>query len=92
MPLALYQNHPNPFNPNTVIRFYLPKAEEVKLDIYNVAGQRVKRLAEGRREMGYQELEWDGRNGSGAECSSGIYFYRLRAGKTSISRKMVLLR
>ena len=92
LPVTLYQNHPNPFNPQTVIRFYLPEAQEIFLDVYNVAGRRVARLAEGRREKGYHEVTWDGRNSSGTICSSGVYFNRLRAGKSSISRKMLIMR
>ena len=92
LPLTLHQNHPNPFNPNTVIRFYLPEVGDITLDIYNVLGQKVVRLAEGRWEKGLHEVPWDGRNGWGARCSSGVYFMRLRASKTTISRKMVLLR
>jgi hypothetical protein len=92
LPLTLYQNHPNPFNPRTAIRFYLPETQEVFLDIYDVAGKRVARLAEGRREKGFHEVVWDGRNSLGTSCSTGVYFSRLKAGKSTISRKMVLLR
>jgi hypothetical protein len=92
LPVTLYQNHPNPFNPQTVIRFYLPEAQEILLDVYNVAGERVARLAEGKKEKGYHDVTWDGRNGSGAVCSSGVYFSRLKAGKFTDARKMILLR
>jgi hypothetical protein len=92
LPMTLYQNHPNPFNPHTVIRFYLPEAQEVFLDVYDVAGERVATLAEGKREKGYYEVTWDGRNASGTVCSSGVYFSRLKAGKSTISRKMVITR
>ena len=92
LPVTLYQNHPNPFNPRTVIRFYLPEAQEIVLDVYNVAGERVARLAEGNWEKGYHEVIWDGRNGSGTVCSSGVYFSRLKAGKSTEVRKMILLR
>jgi flagellar hook assembly protein FlgD len=91
-PVTLYQNHPNPFNPQTVIRFYLPEAQEIFLDVYDVAGERVARLAEGKREKGFHEERWDGRNGSGVMCSSGVYFSRLKAGKSTISCKMVIMR
>jgi hypothetical protein len=92
LPVTLYQNRPNPFNPRTAIRFYLPETREIVLDVYDVAGERVVRLAEGKREKGYHEVTWDGRNGSGTTCSSGVYFSRLTAGKSSISRKMIMLR
>jgi predicted lipoprotein with Yx(FWY)xxD motif len=90
--VTLDSNYPNPFNPRTVIRFYLPEAQEIVLDIYNVSGERVARLAEGLREKGYHDVTWDGRNSSGIVCSSGVYFSRLTAGKSSISRKMVIMR
>jgi predicted lipoprotein with Yx(FWY)xxD motif len=92
LPVTLYQNHPNPFNPQTVIRFYLPEAQEVFLDVYDVAGERVATLAEGNREKGYHDVRWDGRNSSGESCSSGVYFSRLKAGKSTISCKMVIMR
>jgi hypothetical protein len=92
LPVSLYQNHPNPFNPRTVVRFYLPEAQEILLDVYDVSGRRVARLAEGMREKGYHEVIWDGRNSSGETCSSGVYFTRLEAGKSSMSRKMVIMR
>jgi predicted lipoprotein with Yx(FWY)xxD motif len=92
LPVTLYQNHPNPFNPQTVIRFYLPEAQEIFLDVYDVAGERVARIAEGKREKGHHEVIWDGRNSSGEICSSGVYFSRLKAGKSTISRKMVIMR
>jgi hypothetical protein len=92
LPVTLYQNHPNPFNPQTVIRFYLPEAQEILLDVYDVAGERVARIAAGRKEKGYHEVRWDGRNSSGEVCSSGVYFSRLKAGKSTISRKMLIMR
>jgi hypothetical protein len=92
LPVTLYQNHPNPFNPQTVIRFYLPEAQAIFLDVYNVAGERVARLAEGKKEKGYHEVTWDGRSSLGTMCSSGVYFSRLVAGKSTISRKMVIMR
>jgi hypothetical protein len=92
LPAMLYQNHPNPFNPRTVIRFYLPEAQEVVLDIYDTAGKRVVRLEEGLRQSGYHEIAWNGLNSSGAHCSSGLYFYRLKVGKETMARKMVLLK
>ena len=92
IPATLFQNHPNPFNPLTVIRFYLPETQEIVLDIYDVSGKRVAMLAGGIVERGYHDVTWDGRNDSGALCASGVYFTRLRAGKVEASRKMLLLR
>ncbi len=93
MPLTLHQNHPNPFNPSTSIVFYLPAAAPVTLEIYDAAGRRVSRLLDGAiQERGTHTVEWRGTDDAGRTVSSGVYFYRLRAGKEMISRKMVLLR
>ena len=90
--LTLYQNYPNPFNPSTVIRFFLPKESPVTLVIYDASGARVRTLHEGALPAGYQSVNWDGFNDSGNSASTGVYFYRLQAGKKLITRKMVLLR
>jgi len=92
MPLTLYQNSPNPFNPSTEIRYYLPEKCSVSLDVYDVTGVLVARLSEGYRDKGTHTVSWDGRDRNGRQMSSGVYFYRLKAGKTEISRKMVLAR
>ncbi len=91
MTLHLGQNRPNPFNPSTRIDYYLPDACGVVLDIYNIKGEPVRRLVGGRRAGGSYTAVWDGRDEKGRRVGSGVYFYRLRAGKTVLSRKMVLL-
>jgi hypothetical protein len=92
MPLALYQNTPNPFNPATTIRYYLPSACRVTLEIFDVSGRRVRSLVERDEQAGMHSVTWDGCSGQGDRAVSGVYFYRLRAGKEVISRKMVLLK
>jgi hypothetical protein len=92
MPLTLYQNHPNPFNPTTTIRYFLPHASWVTLEIYDVAGRRVTRLVNEDQTKEIHSVKWNGKNMNGNSVSSGIYFYRLKAGKETISRKMVFLR
>lgn len=92
MPLTLYQNSPNPFNPSTEIRYYLPEKCSVALDIYDVNGALVANLLEGYGDKGTHAVSWDGRDRNGRQMSSGVYFYRLKAGKTEISKKMVLTR
>lgn len=86
----LNQNYPNPFNPETEIRYQLPKAGSVKLEIYNVLGQKVVTLFEGHQAAGYKRVTWDGRNTSGIDAPSGIYFCRLTANHFVATRKMVL--
>jgi hypothetical protein len=91
--LTLYQNRPNPFNPSTTISFSLPGECAVRLEVYDVSGRLVARLIDGeRRAAGLNNVEWNGRDVSGRSSASGIYIYRLTAGKETISRKMVLLR
>ena len=91
--LDLAQNYPNPFNSETVIRFILPRRGEVNLEIYNLAGQRVARLADGVREAGVHTIRWDGADEHGRPLGSGVYLYRLRAGdRNHETRKFLLLR
>jgi hypothetical protein len=89
---ALYQNQPNPFNPETKINYYLPKPCNVKLTIYNVLGQTVKTLQQGYQSAGLNTVTWDGRGKDGAQLSSGIYFYRLEADKFVQTKKMSLMK
>ena len=90
--LTLHQNHPNPFNPGTTIRYYLPHRCRVRLVIYDIAGAEVCRLIDMEQEAGARQVTWNGMNGSGGPVSSGLYFYRITAGKERASRKMILLR
>jgi len=74
----LKQNYPNPFNPTTTIAFGLKTAAHVELEVYNILGQRITRLASGNMTAGVHELRWNGRNDNGVPLNSGIYFYQLR--------------
>jgi hypothetical protein len=86
----LSQNYPNPFNPETEIRYQLPEAGSVRLDVFNILGQRVITLVEEMQDAGYKAVTWKGRDDRGADLPSGIYFYTLRAGNFITSRKMIL--
>jgi len=88
----LAQNYPNPFNPETNIEFSLPKALDVTVLIYNLLGQQVRTLVSGRVEAGVHAVRWDGRNDTGADAPSGVYFYRLYTSEFSQTNKMVLVR
>jgi hypothetical protein len=90
--VALDQNVPNPFNPTTTISFTLPQRELVTLSIYDAAGTLVRTLVNEVRGYGKNEVTWDGRDNAGATVGSGVYFYRLTAGKFSESKKMVMLK
>jgi hypothetical protein len=89
---ALHQNHPNPFNSNTEIRFDLPVAGRVQMRIYNTLGQEVAALIDGVRPAGAHRVFWDGTNTSGVQAASGVYVYQIKAGNFVDSRKMVLIR
>ncbi|MDH4038739.1 MAG: PA14 domain-containing protein, partial [Candidatus Krumholzibacteria bacterium] len=92
---ALHQNHPNPFNPQTSIRYDVPASAgrvAVRLAVYDVRGQLVRVLEDGARDPGAHVVTWDGRDTRGTQVTSGIYFYRLTAGDFRESRRMVLLK
>jgi hypothetical protein len=80
------QNYPNPFRSSTVIRYTLPAESGVSLTVFNLLGQKIRRLDEGRRPAGVHEFSFDG-----AGLSAGFYIYRVEAGDLVASRQMVLL-
>lgn len=88
----LEQNYPNPFNPETTIRFSLPRAFQVKLEIYNMLGQRVRSLVNGQLNAGVYTAKWDGNDDLGRSLSSGVYFYRIEAGRFASTQRMVLMK
>jgi len=88
----LGQNVPNPFNPVTTIRYYLPGERMVLLVVYDLQGRRIRTLASGMQESGEKRVTWDGTNDAGRQVSSGIYFYRLQAGQETSVRKMILMK
>jgi hypothetical protein len=90
--LALHQNHPNPFNPSTTISFTLPDRKKTSLSIYNIEGKLVSTLIDKEMDGGYTEVTWNGTDTQGNPVSSGIYFYRLKAGSKTLTKKMVLLK
>jgi hypothetical protein len=89
---VLAQNHPNPFNPTTSISFSLPKDEHVVLSIYNITGQLVRTLVNERKNAGTHSIMWNGRNESGAQVTSGLYIYKIKAGSYTQVRKMSLMK
>jgi Tol biopolymer transport system component len=89
---ALDQNYPNPFNPNTSISFTLGHSGHVCLEIFNITGQKVRILVDDCLESGPHIIEWDGKCSNGNQAASGIYFYRMKAGDYSKSRKMIMLK
>jgi len=89
--LLVADNAPNPFGVTTELRIGLPAAGEVTVDVYDVAGRRVARLAETLQE-GWQTIRFDGRASGGAILPSGVYFYRVRAAGSTVTKKMVIYR
>jgi hypothetical protein len=90
--IRLAQNYPNPFNPETTISFSIEKDDEVKLEIYNIRGQRIKRLLHETMKTGEHSVVWDGKDDKGHSVSSGVYFYRLTTNTKQEQRKMLLLK
>ena len=85
-------NYPNPFNPVTSIRFVLPKAMDVKIEIFNALGQKVTTLIDGKRVAGQHIINWNGIDGRGNPVGSGVYFYRLSTENYEKTMKMVLMK
>ncbi len=88
----LLGNYPNPFNPETSIRFNLKERGKVSVNIYNVRGQRVTTLLDDIRDPGIQSILWNGKDSTGHPVASGVYFYHMQAGNYTQTRKMVLLK
>jgi hypothetical protein len=84
---GLYQNFPNPFNPATEIRFTLPFQSDVRLEIFNILGQKISTLVNGLMPAGYHSAIWNGNS-----AASGIYFYKLTAGDFQKVRQMTLIK
>ncbi len=89
---SLSQNYPNPFNPTTTIKFSLPVGGDVRLDVYNVLGQRVRTLVDKFLPAGEHEVVFDGKNDSGGHVATGVYFYRIVTKDFTESKKMVLIK
>jgi flagellar hook assembly protein FlgD len=91
--LALMQNHPNPFNPQTTISYELPAgARRVRLFVFDLSGRVVRTLVDDDQPGGSYDVEWDGKNDSGEAIASGVYFYALNVGTQKMTRKLVLLK
>jgi hypothetical protein len=90
--LALFQNHPNPFNPTTTIAYSLSEETMVALEIYDIAGRRVASLVRQKQPIGLHETRWDGNDMRGTPASPGVYVCRLSAAKQTLTCKIILLR
>ena len=88
---ALGQNYPNPFNPSTIIPYELAEAAQVRLEIFNLLGQRLATLVDGTRPAGSHTAMWDATDAAGRAVGAGIYIYRMSSEGRSMSRRMVLV-
>jgi flagellar hook assembly protein FlgD len=81
---------PNPFNPNTTLRYSLKEAGKVRIEIYNLKGQMVRSFSNDHSSPGYYQVNWDGKDAMGRKVSSGVYMYRMVSGRYHSTKKMVL--
>ena len=88
---ALGQNYPNPFNPYTIIPYQLPTAGHVRLEVFNVLGQRLATLVNAEQSAGVYTARWDGTDAAGRAVGAGVYIYRLISGGMTESQRMVLV-
>jgi len=88
----LEQNYPNPFNNETNIQFYLPKSEQVEVNIYDLLGKLVSRIEQGIFNQGYHTIKWDGKNINGESITSGVYFYQFKTKNYVKTKKLLYLK
>ena len=88
---ALGQNYPNPFNPSTIIPYQLPTSAHVRLEVFNLLGQRLATLVDAERSAGVHTAQWDATDAAGRAVGAGVYIYRLSSGEMTESRRMVLV-
>ncbi len=89
---ALMSAYPNPFNPQTNMRYSLKEAGDVRLEVYNIKGQLIRSFEKTHNVPGYFSIVWDGKDAKGQMVGSGVYFYRMTSGKYSATRKMMLMK
>ncbi|MCP4569645.1 MAG: HYR domain-containing protein [FCB group bacterium] len=89
---ALHQSYPNPFNATTTIMYELPEPCHVRIDVFNVLGQKIITLFDGQESAGIHSVDWRGVDESGRTVSSGVYLYRLNAAGFTSDKKMVLMK
>ena len=88
---SLGQNYPNPFNPSTIIPYQIPASAHVRLEVFNLLGQRLATLVDEVRPAGAHTAQWDGTDAVGRAVGAGVYIYRLSGGGVMVSRRMVLV-
>ena len=89
---ALDQNYPNPFNPETKITFTLPEDSKTSLVVYDLLGTEIKTLINNVRQAGAHTISWNGADNQGNLVSGGVYLYRIKSGKFTLTKKMLFLK
>ena len=92
METSLGVNFPNPFNPRTTINFQLSTESEIELSIFNIKGEKVKTLIDGKLSANFHSIEWNGTDEYGKSVSSGIYFYKMKTARFVSTKKMILMK
>ena len=88
----LFHNYPNPFNPETTIRFDLAEPGPVTIDVFNIKGQKMKALVNDSFIAGQHSIIWNGTDSKGKPVASGVYFYRMTTPKSTLIHKMLLMK
>jgi hypothetical protein len=89
---ALMQNYPNPFNPETIIRYQIPNSSHIKLEVFNILGERIRTLVDAEQNADFYQVVWNGKDDMGVIVPSGIYFYVLRYNNTVNYKKAIFLK
>jgi len=89
---SLNQNYPNPFNPSTTISYQIPQTGSIRIDIFNIKGQKIRTLINELKHPGKHSVVWNGTDQSGRQVASGIYYYRIVTDHNSSTKKMLLLK
>ncbi len=89
---TLNNAYPNPFNPSTFINYSVKEAGNVSINIYNIKGEKVRTLVNGQQNAGSYRLEWNGKDHNGKTVGTGVYFYKMTAGKYTSIKKMMMLK
>jgi len=85
-------NYPNPFNPETTIKYDLKNAGDVTVAIYDINGKQIRTLVDGYQTNGSYEVVWDGKNDKGKQVATGTYFYQITAGSETLTKKMIMIK
>ena len=84
-------NYPNPFNPSTIIPYQLAASSQVRLEVFNLLGQRIATLVDGERPAGFHTATWHATDAAGRAVGAGVYIYRMTVGAASQTGRMVLI-